>query len=135
MNDFDSKDFFTDPSFIPDPHPYFDHLRSRCPVQFIEPRGVVAVTGFDECLAVLRDTSTYSNINAATGPFPGMPFEADGDDITDQIEQHRPEIPLNEHLVTMDPPKHTRIRRLLGGLFSPRRLRRTKSSCGGSPTA
>lgn len=122
MNDFDSKDFFTDPSFIPDPHPYFDHLRSKCPVQFIEPRGVVAVTGFDECLAVLRDTSTYSNINAATGPFPGMPFTPEGDDITEQIERHRPEIPLNEHLVTMDPPKHTRIRRLLAGLFTPRRL-------------
>ena len=122
MNDFDSKDFFTDPSFIPDPHPYFDHLRSECPVRFTGPRNVVAVTGFEECLAVLRDTATYSNINAATGPFPGMPFEPEGDDIGEQIERHRPEIPLNEHLVTMDPPQHTRVRRLLGGLFTPRRL-------------
>ncbi|MCR8694975.1 cytochrome P450 [Rhodococcus pyridinivorans] len=122
MNDFDSKDFFTDPSFVPDPHPYFDHLRSECPVRFTGPRNVVAVTGFEECLAVLRDTATYSNINAATGPFPGMPFEPEGDDIGEQIERHRPEIPLNEHLVTMDPPQHTRVRRLLGGLFTPRRL-------------
>lgn len=32
MSDFESVDFFTDPSLIPDPYPYFDDLRSRCPV-------------------------------------------------------------------------------------------------------
>ncbi len=29
---FDSVDFFTDPSLVPDPHPYFDYLRSQNPV-------------------------------------------------------------------------------------------------------
>jgi hypothetical protein len=32
LSDFESVDFFTDPSLIPDPYPYFDHLRERCPV-------------------------------------------------------------------------------------------------------
>ena len=29
---YDSVDYFTDPSLIPDPHPYFDHLRAKHPV-------------------------------------------------------------------------------------------------------
>ena len=27
--DFDSVDYFTDQSLVPDPHPYYDHLRSK----------------------------------------------------------------------------------------------------------
>ena len=30
--DFDTVDYFTDQSLVPDPHPYFDHLRAKCPV-------------------------------------------------------------------------------------------------------
>ena len=32
MSNYDSVDFFTDPSLVPDPHPYFDYLRSKNPV-------------------------------------------------------------------------------------------------------
>lgn len=28
-SDLGAKDFFTDPSFVPDPQPYFDYLRSQ----------------------------------------------------------------------------------------------------------
>ena len=27
---FDSVDYFTDPSLVPDPHPYYDHMCSQC---------------------------------------------------------------------------------------------------------
>ncbi|MFD3811777.1 cytochrome P450 [Rhodococcus sp. NPDC058639] len=123
MNDFDSKDFFTDESFIPDPHPYFDHLRSQCPVQHVQPRGVVAVTGHAESMEVLRRATTYSSITAPIGPFAELPFTPEGDDITDQVNEHRTEFPLHEWLVTMDPPQHTETRRLLAGLFTPQRFR------------
>lgn len=43
--DYDSIDFFTDQSRVPDPYPYFDHLRSQCPVLPTANYGVVAVTG------------------------------------------------------------------------------------------
>ncbi|MEE2033888.1 cytochrome P450 [Rhodococcus chondri] len=123
MSDFDSKDFFTDPSFIPDPHPFFDHHRSQCPVKRLEAsQNVIAVTGFDECLEVLRNTAAFSNIVAPIGPFPGLPFEPQGTDISAQIDEHREQFPMFEHLVTMDPPRHSRHRRLLSGLFTPRRL-------------
>ena len=38
------------------------------------------------------------------GPFTPIPFVPEGDDICAQLEQHRPEIPMFEHMVTMDPP-------------------------------
>ena len=28
---YDSIDYFTDPSLVPDPHPYFDYLRAKNP--------------------------------------------------------------------------------------------------------
>src|SRR5712672_3313040 len=45
--DYDSVDYFTDPSLVPDPHLYFDHLRSKCPVVREPHHGVIAVTGWD----------------------------------------------------------------------------------------
>jgi hypothetical protein len=33
MTDFDSVDYFTDQCLVADPYPYFDYLRSRCPVR------------------------------------------------------------------------------------------------------
>jgi hypothetical protein len=44
MSAVESVDFFTDASLIPDPYPYFDHLRQRCPV-LPQPGHGVAVTG------------------------------------------------------------------------------------------
>lgn len=123
MNDFDTKDYFTDPSFVADPHPFFDHHRSKCPVRRLEAsQNVIAITGYDEVLAVLRDTANFSNIVAPIGPFPPLPFSVEGDDINVQIDAHREQFPMYEHLVTMDPPQHSRTRRLVSGLFTPRRL-------------
>ncbi len=34
---FEEVDFFTDESLVPDPYPYFDHLRSKCPVAHATP--------------------------------------------------------------------------------------------------
>ena len=31
MSDFESVDYFTDQSLVPDPYPYFDYLRSAVP--------------------------------------------------------------------------------------------------------
>ncbi|MGW5381561.1 cytochrome P450 [Nocardia sp. NPDC003963] len=121
MSDFDSVDFFTDESLIPDPYPYFDHLRSRSPVLADGPSGVVTITGHAEALAAYRDTA-FSSCNAVVGPFAPLPFTPEGDDITELIEQHRAGIPMAEHVVTMDADRHTRTRGLLGKLLTPKRL-------------
>ena len=47
----------------------------------------------------------------------------EGDDLGPQIEAHRSQIPMNEHMVTMDPPDHTRARSILSRLLTPSRLK------------
>jgi cytochrome P450 len=123
LTDFDTIDFFTDPSLIADPYPYFDYLRAKNPVTPLNAYGAVAITGYAEALAVYKDSDTYSNMVAVGGPFPPLPFEPEGDDISAQIEQYRDQMPMSEHMVTMDPPMHTRARWLLNRLLTPKRLK------------
>ena len=121
--DYDSIDFFTDQSLVTNPYPYFDHLRSQCPVLKTSNYGVVAVTGHDEASTVYKDADLFSSCIAVGGPFPPLPFTPEGADIRDQIEAHRAELPMSEHMVTMDPPQHSRARSLLNRLLTPKRLK------------
>ena len=107
MSDVDSIDFFRSGSVLRDPYPYFEELRSQCPVHREPHEGVVMVTGYDEALSVFRDVQTFSSCNSVTGPFPGLSVPLEGEDVTDLIEQHRDELPFSDQLPTFDPPKHT----------------------------
>ena len=123
MTDFDTVDFFTDATLVPDPYPYFDHLRSKCPVVQATPFNVLAVTGYDEALAVYKDPAFSSCVSVA-GPFSGMPFgPGDDDDVTELIEKHRAQVPMAEHITSQDPPLHTRTRSLMNKLITPKRLK------------
>ena len=122
MTDFESIDFFTDEALVPDPYPYFDHLRSKCPVTQATPFNVLAVTGYEEALAVYKDPAFSSCISVA-GPFSGLPFGPGGDDVSELIEEHRGAVPMSEHITTQDPPLHTRTRGLLNKLITPKRLK------------
>jgi cytochrome P450 len=123
LSSFDEIDFFTDESLAADPYPYLEHLRSQCPVYREPHHGVMAVTGYDEAVAVYRDHEVFSSCNSPTGPFPALPFEPEGDDIGALIDEYRDQLPLSEHMVTFDPPKHTAHRELLRRLLTPRRLK------------
>ena len=106
MKDFSEVNFFTDSGLVADPYPYYEYLRAQCPVVHVPSSGVVAVTGYDELNQVYRDSATFSAVNSSLGPFP-LPFEVVGDDISEQVEAHRDQFPMSEHLVSFDPPKHT----------------------------
>jgi cytochrome P450 len=126
MSSFESIDFFTDPSLVPDPHPYFDYLRAQNPVLRLPHHGVVAITGYDEATEVYKNPEIFSNIVALGGPFPPLPFTPEGDDISALIDEHRSYFPMNEHMVTMDPPDHTRARSVLSKLLTPSRLKQNE---------
>ena len=121
--DFDSVDYFTDASIVPDPHPYYDHVRSKDPVCCPINNGVLAVTGWEAANTVYKDTENYSSCVAVMGPFTPIPFTPEGDDICAELEAHRTEIPMFEHMVTMDPPQHTDARSILSRLLTPKRLK------------
>src|SRR5262249_56895277 len=90
VTDFEGN-FFRDKTFIPDPYPYFAHLREQCPVLREPNEGVVMVTGYEEAIAVYHDTATFSSCNSVTGPFPGFPVPLEGDNVSALIEAHRDE--------------------------------------------
>ncbi len=123
MSDWQSIDFFFDQSLVEDPYPYFDGLRAEGPVLQLPHLGVVAVTGYDESMEVYRDTDTFSSCNSVIGPFATFPVPLEGDDVSDVVDRYRDQLPMHEHMVTMDPPDHTRERALLMRLITPKRLK------------
>ncbi|MFT5204457.1 MAG: cytochrome P450 [Candidatus Aldehydirespiratoraceae bacterium] len=122
MSDWREIDFFTDQSLVEDPYSYFDDLRAVCPVLPLDHLGVVAVTGYDEIADIYRDPSTFSSCNSVVGPYAAFPVPLEGDDVSALIAAHRDQLPMHEHMVTMDPPDHTRERALLMRLLTPKRL-------------
>ena len=123
MADWKSIDFFGDKSLVDDPYPYFEELRAECPVLHLPHHGVVAITGYDEASEVYRDPETFSSCNSVVGPFATFPEPLAGSDVSDIIDAHRHQLPMNEHMVTMDAPDHTRERALLMRLITPKRLK------------
>lgn len=123
MTDLAQVDYFSDAAVSQDPYEYYEHLRSQGPVVREPHHGVVAVTGYAEVMAAFKDVESFSAVNAIGGPFPPLPFEPEGDDISAQIEAHRHLFPIFEHMVVMDPPRHERARSLLSKLLTPRRLK------------
>lgn len=123
MSEYATLDFLTDQSLVPNPYPYFDYLREQNPVLQVPPWGCYAVTGYEEAVAIYKNTDAFSNAVALGGPFPPLPFTPEGDDISEQLEAHRHLLPMFEHMVTMDPPGHTKARSLLNRLLTPRRLK------------
>jgi cytochrome P450 len=127
VSDFDAIDFFRGDEVVADPYPYFEFLRSQCPVRREDHHGVVMVTGYDEAIAVYHDTATFSSCNSVSGPFPGFPVPLVGDDVSELIEQHRDELPMSDQLPTLDPPMHTAHRALLMRLITPKRLKENEA--------
>ena len=127
MNDYDDIDFFQGRELVADPYPYFDWLRSQCPVTREPHHDVYMVTGFAEVKSVFNDTKRFSSASAVTGPFPGFPVPLVGDDVSDLIEEHRDSLPFSDQLPTMDPPEHTAHRGLLMRLLTPKRLRENEA--------
>ena len=119
----EERDYFTDPVVLKDPYDYFAELYSKDPVYKPKLRDVMFVTGFEEATEILRNTNDFSSVIAVTGAAVPLPFKPVGDDISEQLEQHRHEVPGSDILVTYDGPRHTATRSLMTSLFVPSRLK------------
>ena len=98
------------------PHAWLAHLRRHDPVHWQdEPGGpgFWAVTRYADCVTVNRDYERFSS--AAKGT---MPFELADDEIAQQ----------GLMMLNMDPPLHTRYRRLVNKGFTPRMVRDLEAS-------
>jgi cholest-4-en-3-one 26-monooxygenase len=92
------------------PHEWFAYLRRNAPVWWHEETdgpGFWCVTKYDDCVTVNREYDTFSSAKKATFIWE-LPDEA--------IEQHK------LMMINMDPPLHTRYRRLVNKGFTPRTI-------------
>ena len=97
----------------------FDHyaaLRSHGPVFHHEPTGMYFVARHDVVNRVLRDTATFSSVGSNVKT-------AASSAVMEQVAAIMAEgWPRAETLLTVDPPRHTRYRKLVARTFSARRI-------------
>jgi cytochrome P450 len=95
-----------DPGYLEDPYPIYRRLREEHPVS-LTPDGVWRLTRYEDCLRMLRLTS--AGMRRTDGRMPGQTAE--------QAEQER-----GQFMLLTDPPKHTRLRKLVSKAFTPRAI-------------
>lgn len=99
-----------DPAVMADPFPLYQRLRAAAPVHRMtlpNGRSVWLITRYEEARAALADPRlSMDRRNASAGTWPGFGLPP----------------ALDANLLNMDPPDHTRIRRLIATAFTPRRV-------------
>ena len=104
---------------IADPAPWYALMRAEQPVFQVPGRGFWLVTRYDDVLAAVRDTETFSNRFTS----PGLALGQGSPAVQEQVAAILAEgYPRTATLLTNDPPAHTRFRRLVSRAFTPRRV-------------
>lgn len=117
------KDYFTDHSILLDPYAYFREMAANGPVCQLQSHDILLVTGFDECLEVLKNNEDFSSINSAASAVFPLPFTPQGSDISAQIEANRDKFPASDLIVTFDDLRHSNTRSVMNRMFTPKRLK------------
>lgn len=123
MQALEERDYFTDYEILKDPYSFFEAVRAHGPVYQPPGKEYLIVTGFQETLEVLKNTTDFSAIIGLQGASAPLPFVPEGADITAQVEAHRDQFLGGDLLVNYDDELHTKIRSLLNRLFTPSRLK------------
>ncbi|MEV3989999.1 cytochrome P450 [Streptomyces sp. NPDC049837] len=107
------------PAFVADPYPVYAELRARGRVHWFEPTRQWLVPRHADVSALLRDRRlgrTYRHR-----------FTDEDFGRTPHPVEHEPFHVLNDHgMLDLEPPDHTRIRRLVSKAFTPRTVERLR---------
>src|SRR5437867_8485441 len=104
-----------DPGFRVDPYPIYRRLLEEQPVH-LTPFGVPAFARYDDCFAILRDHKRFSSDETKSPDYvlQHQAIEAQAESLgADFNEGDRP-------FLFLDPPDHSRLRRLVNQAFTPR---------------
>jgi len=102
-----------DPAFIADPYPVFHAMRQLGPVLYYPPRGVHLLTRFEDVNAALRDRRLgRAYLHRYSAEEFGQPAP----------DRRWPRWTESERwsLLNLEPPDHTRLRRLVSAVFTAR---------------
>src|SRR5580658_3416324 len=101
------------PAIRDDPFRHFAEARSRCPVQqarLADGHPAWIVLGYDAARQALNDAGISKDMLAA--------LREDGDVVAEGL----PGPEFSRHMLNVDPPDHTRLRRLVARAFAPARI-------------
>ena len=90
------------PTLIADPYPFYARLRDEHPIYYNQRMGFYALSRYDDIFHALRKPQIFSSAQGLT------PAE-------DEISQ----LGIPPTFIMMDPPDHTRLRRLITKAFTP----------------
>jgi cytochrome P450 len=89
-----------------DPHPVWKRLRDEAPVYYNEQHDFYALSRFDDVLAAHLDPATFSSAHTTVL----------------EMMQPDPDPFVTSMMIFMDPPQHTRYRKLVSRAFTPRHM-------------
>ena len=97
-----------DPAFRANPHPFYDALREHDPVHRA-PGGLIVLTRYDDVASVLRSNDFSRDVEKSAKPL---------DNPISQRQRQRRSTGTKS-ILNLDPPDHTRLRRLVSKSFTP----------------
>lgn len=110
-----------DPAFRADPYPFYDRLRSTEPVH-VSPFGFTVLTRYDDIARTLRGAEFARDVEAHAQEPTDPIRKARRDRIRARIESGR----SAKNILNLDPPDHTRLRRLVSLAFTPTAIERLR---------
>lgn len=110
-----------DPAFRADPYPFYDRLREHEPVH-VSPFGFTVLTRYDDIARTLRGAEFARDIEAHVNEDPDDPRAAR----RERLRQRREEGTAAKSILNLDPPDHTRLRRLVSLAFTPSAIERLR---------
>jgi cytochrome P450 len=103
---------------LDDPFPLFAQVRDLGPVHAVtlaDGHGAWLIVSYDEARAALNESRLSKNMHAALATGAGV------------VAEGLPGPAFARHMLTVDPPDHTRLRRLVSAAFSVRRVEALRS--------
>ena len=110
-----------DPTFRADPYPFYDRLRSIEPVH-VSPFGFTVLTRYDDIARTLRGAEFARDVEAHAGEPTDPVRKARRDRFRERIESGR----AAKNILNLDPPDHTRLRRLVTLAFTTSAIERLR---------
>lgn len=95
------------PAALDDPYPHYAQLRRLTPVAYLEDHDVWMLARYDDVARAWRDPAGFSSVRGM-----GVAYHR-------FLGQVGPQPDRSRSLVVLDPPVHTRLRRLLAPAFTP----------------
>ena len=96
--------------FLPEvqqnPYPYYAYLRDHAPVYQVPSVGFWAISRYDDVFSILRNPQVFSSSIVTSA-------------LTGDLSVYPPQAPS---IIALDPPDHTRLRKLVNRAFTPRRI-------------